>query len=143
MSEKETKDIIYMWAMERASDGDVEACEAFDMAIKALEEIQQYRAIGTVEEVKQMKENGFFTGNELAIMATNLIVLQDYQAIGTVEQCREGVEMMMPKKPYEGRFGVLRCSCCDEKVGQKVTGVLKEDCMNFCAYCGRKVDWSE
>lgn len=56
MSEKEAKDIIYMWSMERASDGDVEACEAFDMAIKALEEIQQYRAIGTVEQCREAVE---------------------------------------------------------------------------------------
>ena len=30
-----------------------EICEAFDMAISALEEIQQYREIGTVEEIKK------------------------------------------------------------------------------------------
>ena len=29
---------------------------AFDMAIQALEEIQQYRAIGTIEEFKDLKE---------------------------------------------------------------------------------------
>jgi hypothetical protein len=29
---------------------------AIDMAIKALEEIQQYRAIGTIEEFKDLKE---------------------------------------------------------------------------------------
>lgn len=30
--------------------------KAFDMAIQALEEIQQYRAIGTVEELQALKE---------------------------------------------------------------------------------------
>ena len=30
-----------------------EYCEALNMAIQALEEIQQYRAIGTVEEIQQ------------------------------------------------------------------------------------------
>ena len=30
--------------------------KVFEMAIKALEEIQQYRAIGTVEELKGLKE---------------------------------------------------------------------------------------
>ena len=34
--------------------------EAVSMAIKALEEVQQYRAIGTVEEFKALKEkNGW------------------------------------------------------------------------------------
>ena len=38
-----------------------EECKDFyDMAIQALEEIQQYRAIGTVEEFKALKENQFF-----------------------------------------------------------------------------------
>ena len=30
--------------------------EAFEMGIKALEEVQQYRALGTVEELKALKE---------------------------------------------------------------------------------------
>lgn len=37
---------------------------AFDMAIQALEEIQQYRAIGTIEEFKALKEKN--TPMELA-----------------------------------------------------------------------------
>ena len=53
----------------------------------------------------------------------------------------QALEKQIAKKPYKGNFGVIRCSCCDEKVGQMVTSVLKEDCMNFCAYCGSKVDW--
>lgn len=31
--------------------------KAFEMAIKALEELQQYRAIGTIDEFKALKEN--------------------------------------------------------------------------------------
>lgn len=31
--------------------------EAIEMAIQALEEIEQYRAIGTVEEVKEIRNN--------------------------------------------------------------------------------------
>ena len=33
-----------------------ELCKAYDMAIKALEEIQQYREIGTVEECREASE---------------------------------------------------------------------------------------
>lgn len=35
---------------------DFKECQTLDRAIKALEEIQQYRAIGTVEEFKMLKE---------------------------------------------------------------------------------------
>ncbi len=31
--------------------------DAFGMAISALEEIQQYRALGTVEELQEIKKN--------------------------------------------------------------------------------------
>lgn len=34
-----------------------ELCKAYDMAIKALEEIQQYREIGTVEECREAVES--------------------------------------------------------------------------------------
>ena len=40
-----------------------------DLAINALEEVQQYRAIGTPEELQTMKEHGGFTGVELANIA--------------------------------------------------------------------------
>lgn len=60
--------------------------KATEIAIKALSEIQQYRAIGTVEELKSMKENGAFTGVELAQLATMQMRLKEYSAIGTVEE---------------------------------------------------------
>lgn len=68
--------------------------DAINMAIQALEEIQQYRAIGTVEELKELKYNGAFSGIELANIAASLAELQKYQVIGTVDQCREAVERM-------------------------------------------------
>lgn len=33
--------------------------EAMELAVKSLEEIQKYRAIGTVNEFKSLKEKGF------------------------------------------------------------------------------------
>lgn len=56
-------------SVEKGCDNDCDSCEycyaqgtvreskkAIEMAIQALEEIQQYRAIGTVEELKALKE---------------------------------------------------------------------------------------
>lgn len=72
---------------------DMNVCdgEEMDVAIKALEEVQKYRAIGTPEELRQLKENGAFTGIELAQLAAMQMKLKEYQAIGTVEECREAV----------------------------------------------------
>ena len=53
--------------------------ECREMAIQALEEIQQYRAIGTVEELKSMKENGAFSGVELAQIATIQMKFKEYR----------------------------------------------------------------
>lgn len=54
--------------------------------IGCLEEIQQYRAIGTVEELKSLKENGAFSGIELAQIASMQMKLKEYQSIGTIEE---------------------------------------------------------
>mgnify|MGYP001625451091 FL=1 len=61
---------------------------AIEEAIKALKEIQQYREIGTVEQVRNQKHN-----LEMAYK-----IISDYEAIGTVEECREAVEKQKPKK---------------------------------------------
>lgn len=53
MTENEAKYIIIQ---NRPFVGSKELQEAVNMAIKALEEIQKYRAIGTVEEFKALKE---------------------------------------------------------------------------------------
>lgn len=63
---------------------------AFSMAIKALEEVQQYRKHGLTVE------NALDNMCDLAA-AENLI--EEYRAIGTVEECRAAVEKQIPKKP--------------------------------------------
>lgn len=74
---------------------EIESCE---VAIRALEELQQYRTIGTVEELKTMKEHGGFTGIELAEISAALGSLGEYRAIGTVEECRAAVEKQKEQK---------------------------------------------
>lgn len=71
---------------------------AYDKAIMALAKIQQYRSIGTVEELKQLKESAF-TGMELAQIAVMQMELKKYIAIGTVEECQEALEKQRVKKP--------------------------------------------
>lgn len=56
MTENEAKDILRIIGFNRAEEGDVEDCEAIDVAMNALEEIQAYRAIGTVEDIQKKME---------------------------------------------------------------------------------------
>ena len=54
-----------------------ELVQAKHNAIKALEEIQQYRAIGTIEEIKE-----------------KLSLLEKYEELGTVEELDEVLNMI-------------------------------------------------
>ena len=68
-------------------------------AIKALEEIQKYREIGTVEQIKNQKHN----------MAVAYKIISDYESCGTVEECREAMEKYRPKKCADENLEGTEC----------------------------------
>ncbi|MDE7331230.1 MAG: hypothetical protein K2O16_03165 [Lachnospiraceae bacterium] len=68
MTEWRAADLIRRIKVEETAERYVDRHKAFDLAIKALEEIQQYREIGTVEELKKLKESNL-SGLELAMIA--------------------------------------------------------------------------
>lgn len=97
---------------------DMKICdgEEIDIAIKALEEVQQYREIGTVEEIKEhlaelerwhtdtinQKIKNVFA-NTSTLICHNCdhkddyieeleAEIEDYHEIGTPEECRDAVE---------------------------------------------------
>ena len=128
--------------------------EVSEIAIQALEEVQQYRAAidlteiqqyGTISTVKQpqpMKEYRSFTGVELAQIASMQIELKRYRAIGTVEECRAAVEKQKTKKPLRVENSgfrytdAYRCPNCQK--GFTGTGIA-----HFCYHCGQALDWGE
>ncbi len=55
MTEWRAEDLIRRIKVEETPERYVDRHKAFDLAINALEEIQQYRAIGTVKEIQNMK----------------------------------------------------------------------------------------
>ena len=96
---------------------DMKICdgEEMDMAIKALEEVQQYREIGTIEEIKEhlaelerwhtdtinQKIKNVFA-NTSTLICHNCdhkdeyieeleAEIEEYRTIGTVEECRDAV----------------------------------------------------
>lgn len=64
--------------------------KANEMAIQALEEVQQYRAIGTPEELQDMKSNYFEALSDW----------RQYRKIGTLEELLAR-EKQIPKKPVK------------------------------------------
>lgn len=112
---------------------------AYAMAINALEEVQQYRAIGTLEElITAMKYVRLAKAHRTVGKAIEECA--KYEEIGTPEECREAVEKQTAKKvksisqvkdgdSYVGLIG--RCPCCGD--------ILEEDTV-YCD-CGQRLDW--
>lgn len=104
------------------------AVEAKAMSIKALEEVQQYRAIGTPEELQDMKNNYFEALSDW----------RQYRKIGTLEECRAAMETQIDEKPTAvlGTFGGTDYEC--KNCGNNV-------CYGdeYCRWCGQKLDWED
>lgn len=102
---------------------------------KALNELMQYRAIGTVEELKSMKENGAFTGVELAQLAAMQMRLKEYSAIGTIEEFKALKEKSVAKKPLahdDCENYLIRCTCGKCTDTRFFHG--------FCTWCGQALE---
>lgn len=109
----------------------------FEMAIEALQEIQQYRAIGTVKYFRECAN--ILNESE----ADNLSKIIDewllYQKIGTVEECREAMERQTAKKPIMYKdTNRADCPIC----GATVRGI-KGPFGDWCSKCGQELDWTE
>ncbi len=125
---------------------------AIDTAVNALEEIQQYRAIGTVEEIKEIlqiisegQEDVDECGISIGLLNT-LLEYVEYAKIGTVEECREARKRQKPKKlTHEGTL-LMSCTCPNcknvldefETWGESRIRVKH----NYCHFCGQKLNWS-
>lgn len=116
----------------------IDGIEALQVAIQALEEIQQYRAIGTVEQLEWCKDASHW--KELFKDK-----LEQYEAIGTVEEFKALKEKNVAKKPtpidYEKYIDVVKnakflrgaywCPNCKHTVMSDA----------YCNHCGQKLDW--
>lgn len=113
-----------------------------DTIIKALEELQQYRAIGTPEElITAMKYVRLAKAHKTVGRAIEECA--KYEEIGTLEECRAAVEKQKAKKPmhvtdsYSGyqkhKEHVGYCPDCGHQVEEPYG----------CPNCLRKIDWSD
>ena len=107
--------------------------EAAKMAIQALEEVQQYRTIGTPEELQDMKSNYFEALSDW----------RQYRKIGTLEECRAAREKQIAKKPMMKPYfddmeeEYLCCPTCGEILTDRIP--LNNKYFYFlCFNCGQK-----
>jgi len=88
-----------------------------DIAVKALNEWKEYKALGTVEELREAMEK----------QRAKKPIKQKEEP--TDEQAEELVELGF----YSG--DILRCPCCGEYIA------IKD--LKHCMNCGQAIDWSE
>ena len=115
------------------NDWDCDMGQAIRIAVFALQEIQQYRELGTIEKIKLWIDLfGLDCFDELAV----------YRKIGTVEECRAAVEKQRARKPILDKiyYQQYYCPNCQDMVSRKYKSVPK---YNFCHWCGQAIDWSE
>lgn len=103
-----------------------------------LEELQQYRAIGTVEQLQFMKSVCDMSDDMLKSLADSIRARMKYEAIGSVEEFKALKEKNVAKKPnevdYWGEY--YKCPTCKEYALDNVGGRYK-----YCPNCGTKIDW--
>lgn len=125
--------------------------ESCIVAIQALEEIQQYRALeqrlqsvyGEHDGLLEIIVNGLVKYENAPDMAYKAVLLTDddvdkwkqYKAIGTVEECRDAVERMKPKgfiQTEKFNTTMWQCPICYSELysGQ-----------NYCDECGNLIGW--
>lgn len=101
--------------------------DAIEVAIRALEEVQQYRAIGTVEEYMKFEDECISEGF-------------------TLKSLLEAGEKQKAKRPdYEGDgysdghlvYDTWICPCCGKHYE------VDYDDYDFCPTCGQCIDWSD
>ena len=126
--------------------------QGYEMAIKALEEVQQYRAIGTPEELKAAMKYVYLAKKHGTVgqVIENCV---KYEAIGTPEECKAAVEKQTAKKPefvdtrfmYNGKHisdgcqlqKCYKCPNCNHHIFHVWDNEL------YCKYCGQHIDWSD
>lgn len=103
----------------------------------ALEDLLEYQKLGTLEEMKMLKET-HLTGVELAELYCAVKNLSEYKKLGTLQQVRDAVEKQKEERPRPvlGTFGGEEYEC-------KNCGNPVEYLDEYCRCCGQKQDWSE
>lgn len=122
--------------------------KAFDVAIQALEEVEQYRALGTVEELKEAI--GLYEKTKI-VGAENIIIIRkdgSYEVDGI--DILDAYEKQIPKKceiytalqpriDFDNEVDVYECPNCGTHIGV----ADENNQFPYCWNCGQALKWSE
>lgn len=130
--------------------------EAIDLIDESMLELEQYRAIGTVEEIEPYVQLGeklnlcdlVRENARLVKKIQHLKVyekqLKEYEAIGTVDECQAAMEKQKPQPPdiwgdgcdKEGNiiYDMYDCPGCGQSYEI-------DDKYKYCPGCGQAINW--
>ena len=143
---KELDDTLYAY-----SDAYMEALE---VALYALKEIQNYRKLGTLEELAKAKKY-IDLAKKHGTIGEMIDECAEYEEIGTVEEFREASEKQKAKKPLlvskkekimEGDYVHVICPTCGEEIFSCFLFYPWNDSQRtheFCKSCGQAIQWDE
>lgn len=116
---------------EKSWESDDRKIDAFIIAVDAIEEIQKYRAIGTLEEL-----NSLITESEEEF---NMLI--EYIAIGTPNECRAAVEKQQTMD-WDAKYDECVCPKCGtlNTTWEKRANTVKHDKV-YCWHCGQSVEF--
>lgn len=102
----------------------------------AIEHVEQYRKIGTPEELKASSKYLRLVKKHGTVGKT-IEECAEYEEIGTVEECREAMEKQRRKivKNQYGTNYVLKAGYCP------VCGCGVTARWDYCQCCGQKLNW--
>lgn len=121
--------------------------KACDVAIKALEEVQQYRVIGTPEECRKSVEicKSMIERNITSENMEEYMKFEDecVKRGFTFDSLLEAREKQTAKKIeiFNGQASCPNCKCLFG--GMDVIKSLIAWHMPYCKYCGQHLDWSD
>ena len=126
-------------------------CESRDMAIQALEEIQQCREykeifeshfseealklLSNKEEFGKWLERGRWIAKKCDEINREL---EQYRAIGTIEEIKALKEKSVPRKIKGIRFKEAICPNCETELFETYWAFGG---IHYCSNCGQKLDW--
>ena len=113
-------------------DGCIKCAKEHEQLAEWLKELEQYRTLGTVEEIIKHRDNLEQENHE-------------YSCIGTMEELKEAREKQVAKKPTDfcikdvgscRRVDLICPTCNNAIVGQPYRP-------NYCKHCGQALKWGE
>lgn len=131
---KELDDTLYAY-----SDAYMEALE---VALYALKEIQNYRKLGTLEELARAKKY-INLARKHGTIGEMIDECAEYESIGTVEECREATEKQKPKKCIEDScpdHTHYKCPSCGKIQKTKYDNSTFGCILNNCSNCGQALE---